>query len=114
LLPAASSGDFRRFARSLWRYGQLAGDCFRQVQGGTFAAPRLAQLAARVRKLGVEGVGQSSWGPTLFAVLDSPAAAERFIAAFCNSYGEDDVDLESVRPMRRGARIRQAQLASAE
>jgi len=78
LLPAARAGDFDTFSASLRRYGYEAGLCFASRQGGAYASPRLAALAERMRRLGVEGVGQSSWGPTLYAVLPSEAAAQRF------------------------------------
>lgn len=78
LVPAALSGDFATFSESLFRFGHLAGSCFAASQGGSFASTRTARLVEVVQALGVRGVGQSSWGPALFAVLESEAAALRF------------------------------------
>jgi len=81
LVPAASQGDFERFGESLYRYGRLAGECFAAVQGGIYASPALASLIERCRTLGVAGVGQSSWGPTVFALCRGQNEAEKLIAA---------------------------------
>ncbi len=78
LVPAAESGDFDLFSESLYRFGHLAGTCFALSQGGPFASARAARLIDVSRHLGIRGVGQSSWGPALFAVLESEAAALRF------------------------------------
>jgi beta-RFAP synthase len=85
LVPAARAKCFAEFSRSLSRFGELAGSCFASAQGGSFAAPRLAELVAHIRRLGVSGVGQSSWGPTLFALLPSLAAAREFLQTFTAS-----------------------------
>lgn len=80
LLPAAREGRFDQFSASLYRYGYLAGLCFAAQQGGAYAGERLTHLVAMVRSLGVEGVGQSSWGPTLFALLPSQSEAEALVS----------------------------------
>jgi beta-RFAP synthase len=79
LIPAGRTGEFERFSESLFRYGLLAGECFASCQGGPFASPGLARLIATLRRLGIRGVGQSSWGPTLFALVESEAAARALV-----------------------------------
>ena len=75
LVPAAAVGDFAEFSASLFRYGHVAGNCFAARQGGPFNGPVLATLVETVQRLGVVGVGQSSWGPTIFALCENAAAA---------------------------------------
>jgi beta-ribofuranosylaminobenzene 5'-phosphate synthase len=77
-VPAAARSDFERFSESVYRYGRLAGQCFAPIQGGPYNGRHLEQLVQVIRSLGIRGVGQSSWGPTLFALLPDPAAAEHF------------------------------------
>jgi beta-ribofuranosylaminobenzene 5'-phosphate synthase len=77
-LPAAARGDFDQFSESVYRYGRLAGQCFAAIQGGPYNGPCLERLVESIRALGIRGVGQSSWGPTLFALLPDETAAERF------------------------------------
>ena len=50
------------------------GDYFAPAQGGRYASPAVAAVVARLRARGVRGVGQSSWGPTVFAVVRRPEA----------------------------------------
>ena len=80
LLPAAESGDFDCFSGSLYRYGHAAGICFAAIQGGPFANAAVATLVEQVRSLGVSGVGQSSWGPTIFALAPHENAAQELAA----------------------------------
>lgn len=77
LLPAAMEADFETFSRALFEFGYLAGSCFAQQQDGVFATAQLAQLIERLRAWGHAGVGQSSWGPTLFALCADQQAAQR-------------------------------------
>lgn len=76
MLPAAARGDFDEFSESVYRYGRLAGQCFAPIQGGPYNGPDLERLVESIRACGIRGVGQSSWGPTLFALLPDAAAAE--------------------------------------
>ncbi|MGH7135570.1 MAG: beta-ribofuranosylaminobenzene 5'-phosphate synthase [Pirellulales bacterium] len=77
LAPSVSCGDFDRFGQSLYRYGQLAGECFAAWQGGLYASPAIERLVTRCREAGARGVGQSSWGPTVFALCPSQRDAEQ-------------------------------------
>lgn len=76
LAPAAACGDCDRFGEALYRYGQLAGECFAAWQGGLYASLAIERLVARCRDAGARGVGQSSWGPTVFALCPSQRDAE--------------------------------------
>lgn len=110
LLPAVRNADFAQFSESVYRYGWLAGSCFAAVQGGPYNGPRLARIVTLIRELGVAGVGQSSWGPTLFALLpDEPQAHQfsaRLAAALADQLGEYDVDLSLAVPNNTGASVR--------
>lgn len=79
MLPAAAAGDFDRFGESLYRYGRLAGGCFMARQGGVYASPAVKRLVERCRESGARGVGQSSWGPTVYAVCSHQSSAEELV-----------------------------------
>jgi beta-RFAP synthase len=68
LVPALRHVDFDGFAEALYEYNRLAGEAFASVQGGPYASPAVAEVVAQLRGHGVRGVGQSSWGPTVFAL----------------------------------------------
>lgn len=82
LVPAAEGGDLDAFGDAVHEFNRRAGEPFAAAQGGVYASAEIAQLIEDLRAWGVRGVGQSSWGPTVFAVVgDSDTAAsllERF------------------------------------
>lgn len=100
LLPGLAEHNFQAFSEALYDFNCLAGEPFATVQGGVYAEPQIAELVTFIRMQGVRGVGQSSWGPTVFAVTEDEAvaadlvlrirgrfmlsAAEVFTAAACN------------------------------
>ena len=45
------------------------------MQGGPFASEEIGRLVDALRDHGVDGVGQSSWGPTVFAIVPNEAEA---------------------------------------
>jgi beta-RFAP synthase len=66
LLPAVVEKDLEAFGFALSEVQSLVGTGFASVQGGRFASPELEAIVRRMRSLGLHGVGQSSWGPTLY------------------------------------------------
>jgi beta-ribofuranosylaminobenzene 5'-phosphate synthase len=77
MIPAVLADDCGAFGESVYRYGRLAGLCFAAVQGGPYNGPHAKQLVDDIRALGYTGVGQSSWGPTVFCVVENHDAADR-------------------------------------
>jgi len=96
--------EFERFGDSVYRYGHQAGMCFAARQGGPFASPRIGALVSTIRGLGVRGVGQSSWGPTVFALLPNEAEAEYFSDHIGEHLGNPHT-IEIVQPNNTGALI---------
>lgn len=83
VLPGAATADFALFAAGVSRMQQVLGEHFAPAQGGcAYASPAVARL---VRWLGSQpggaAIGQSSWGPTGFAILPSLAEAQARIDA---------------------------------
>jgi beta-RFAP synthase len=75
LFPAVASGDFLSAAAAFQDFGQLNGIHFAPVQGGIFADPKMAELAMWLTDQGRVGIGQSSWGPTLWVLCRHEAEA---------------------------------------
>ncbi|MCG8649457.1 MAG: hypothetical protein MI861_06475, partial [Pirellulales bacterium] len=80
LLPAAASGDFDVFAAAIQQYNHQSGQLFEAVQGGPYNGPAVAKLVQELIARGAHGVGQSSWGPTVFAWFESPQQADDFVS----------------------------------
>lgn len=102
MIPALEAANCKDFGESVYRYGRLAGECFASCQGGPFATSQLGAIVEYVRSLGVAGVGQSSWGPTLFAVLPDLNNAEKLKRQLCERF-EDEFECSISRPNNFGA-----------
>jgi beta-RFAP synthase len=81
MLPALADRDLPAFGDALTEYNARAGELFRPAQGGTYSTPQTAEVVAWLRRRGVRGAGQSSWGPTAFAVVGDAAEAAALVAA---------------------------------
>jgi beta-RFAP synthase len=80
LRPALAAEEFERFSEALYELNRRVGEAFAPVQCGPYANPRMAELARRLRAEGIRGVGQTSWGPTLFALLPDRTSTENAVA----------------------------------
>ena len=105
IVPAAQQGQFGEFSRAVFRFGELAGSCFATVQGGAYHGPELIQRVAWMRSLGIEGVGQSSWGPTLFALFPDPTAAAAFVQQARQDPQGCELEYEVTCADNHGARV---------
>jgi beta-RFAP synthase len=68
-LPALAERDIERFGSAIGELQRITGDYFAPAQGGRFASPAVADALAWMESQGIAGVGQSSWGPTGFAIV---------------------------------------------
>ena len=82
VMPSAVEGVFAPFAEGVSTVQQLIGQHFAPAQGGSmYSSPAVATLLEWVRARYCAGIGQSSWGPTGFAILPSAEAAEAVMTA---------------------------------
>ncbi|HVU86968.1 MAG TPA: hypothetical protein VHD36_06590 [Pirellulales bacterium] len=105
LLPAAMEGRFDLFSQALYRYGQEAGRCFAPQQGGVFATSLAEATVDELRRLGVVGVAQSSWGPTIFAALPSEETARQVRTQLSEGPLGRDVTSQIVCALNEPARV---------
>lgn len=105
MLPAVADADFEQFSESMYRFNWLAGNCFAGRQGGAYNGPLLERLVDRIRSCGIRGVGQSSWGPTLFVLLPSQEAAEWFRERVSELVEDVPLAAEIGEPDNDGARL---------
>ena len=83
VLPGAACAEFAPFAAGITHIQQLLGAHFAPAQGGS--AYTSAAVGCLLDWIGAAGhgaaIGQSSWGPTGFAILPSQAQAEAVVEA---------------------------------
>jgi beta-ribofuranosylaminobenzene 5'-phosphate synthase len=69
MAPAVVEKNIRAFGENLTKLQEVVGAMFSQAQGGVFQ-PHSAPLIEKLRGMGAIGVGQSSWGPAVYALFD--------------------------------------------
>lgn len=113
MLPALLETDLAAFGSALTEIQQIVGGHFAAAQGGTaWSSPAVGHLVGRLGALGATGLGQSSWGPTGFAFVDSTTVADRLYSSLVEEAKAEGLDLRIVRGRNTGADIRSRQAAA--
>jgi len=82
LLPGAAGGEFTPFAIGLTRMQRLLGQHFAPAQQGRcFTSAAVGRLVEWIGSHAPAAIGQSSWGPTGFAILPSAHETDAIVAA---------------------------------
>ena len=77
LLPAVADADLATFGGALSAIQEITGRWFAPAQGGTFAPGPSEELVRRMAEWGACGVGQSSWGPAVYGIVEGEDAGQR-------------------------------------
>jgi beta-ribofuranosylaminobenzene 5'-phosphate synthase len=105
IVPAVATGEFSRFASSLEQYGDMVGGFYADQQGDIFSHPAIRMLVAQLRKKGIHGAAQSSWGPGIGIPAESPEHSEFIRAAIPESISGAKLLVQISKPLSTGARI---------
>jgi beta-ribofuranosylaminobenzene 5'-phosphate synthase len=87
LLPALVEEDLPGFGAALSAVQRITGAWFAAEQGGVFAPGPTEELIADMAAHGALGVGQSSWGPAAYGLLESDEAAVALAGRIRESLG---------------------------
>jgi beta-RFAP synthase len=104
LLPGIAEADFTAVAESIGEIQAHVGDYFAPAQGGRFMSPRVAAVLESLRDAGHAGIGQSSWGPTGFVLVESLDAA-RALCRTLEQHQGDSLSFRICAGRNRGAEI---------
>jgi beta-RFAP synthase len=105
ILPALKTADCDSFGEAVYQFNSLAGECFATVQGGAFGSSEAADLIALIRRLGVAGAGQSSWGPTVFAIARDEKHAHEIQERLSREKSTAGCEITIARPNNSGVCI---------
>lgn len=105
LLPGLATADLDAVGAAIGELQRHVGDHFAPAQGARFTSPAVSEVLDWLAAQGVAGVGQSSWGPTGFALLPDEAAASGLQAAAARRFTDAHPGLELIvtRGRNRGA-----------
>ena len=95
ILPALLESDLNDFARGIGELQSTIGDHFAPAQGGRFIHAGITALLKRAAQMGYDGVGQSSWGPTGFVLVDSETQAHTLVRALQPHGADVDIRIAS-------------------
>jgi beta-RFAP synthase len=106
LLPGIKEADIEAFGSALTEIQEIVGGHFAAAQGGSaWTSAAVGRVSGRLAALGAVGVGQTSWGPTGFAFVDSEAAAVRLYDSLVEDARAEGIEIRIVRGRNCGARL---------
>jgi len=80
LLPALVDRDIESFGDALTNIQVVVGDYFAGVQGGTFSSSAAKVSIDFMKTCGAYGVGQSSWGPAVYGLVQGETQAKTILS----------------------------------
>jgi beta-RFAP synthase len=87
-LPALAEQDLAAFGAAIFELQERTGDYFAPIQGGRYASPRVAALLNWLSEQKVSCFGQSSWGPTGFAIFENEGLAQDFLCVLQGKFAD--------------------------
>ncbi|SON55850.1 4-diphosphocytidyl-2-C-methyl-D-erythritol kinase [Hartmannibacter diazotrophicus] len=107
LLPSLIEIDVTEFGSAVTEIQERLGDHFAPAQNGRrFVSPSVSEALAAFLDAGAAGVGQSSWGPTGFAIAGSEDEAKRLLdEVVMNCHSASHLKFLVTRGRNRGALI---------
>ncbi len=78
-MPAIAERDLTAFGQSIQVLQKHVGDYFSPVQGGRYASALVGSVLEYLQQTGVVCFGQSSWGPTGFAIFENSEVAQNYL-----------------------------------
>ena len=105
LLPALAEADLDAFGEALYDFNSRVGEAFAAIQGGVNCGPRVTECVEYLRGEGIRGVGQSSWGPTVFAVVGGEERAADLRQRLSRRFGFGPAEVWTTAACNTGSRI---------
>lgn len=107
LIPAVVERDLPAMGAALMEIQAHVGAVFAPAQGGTYASPTGRAIVEALARAGFVGIGQSSWGPTLYAFTDqSPEDIVEPVEQLSRRFAIDPARILVTRADNQGATVR--------
>ena len=106
ILPAICEQNIDLFNLGIYKLQACIGEYFAPVQGGRYTSASVVEAITYLESQGVQGVGQSSWGPTGFAFVDSETQAHSLLRDLQNKFSnKNNLEFKVVSGRNAGALI---------
>ncbi len=104
-LPALHEQDLVSFGATVRALQQATGEYFANAQGGLYTSEKVASVLNWLEKEGVSCFGQSSWGPTGFAIFENEKKANLYLEQLEKRFVDDDLSFMLTQGCNTGASI---------
>lgn len=105
-LPAIVERDYVQFSKAIHALQLATGDYFSAAQGGRYKSGKVAEILMYIKAQGILCAGQSSWGPTGFAIFENEARANKILNQLQQQFSKfNQVHFQLVRAKNTGALI---------
>jgi beta-RFAP synthase len=104
-LPALAEKDLHSFGLAIRELQHRTGDHFAPAQGGRYASKKVSEILDWLDTQGVQCMGQSSWGPTGFAIFADELKASQLLVALENRYTDNDLGFMLCKGRNEGASV---------
>jgi beta-RFAP synthase len=110
-MPALVERDLSAFGNSIQALQSHVGDHFAPAQGGRYASSLVGAVLQRLEDIGVACFGQSSWGPTGFAIFENTIEAEKHLQQLQSIFTDQALTWMICSARNHGAELDSAELA---
>jgi predicted sugar kinase len=104
-MPALVEQDLNAFGTSIRELQAHVGDYFAPAQGGRYASKHVGAVLQKLEAMGVACYGQSSWGPTGFAVFETAEEAHKYMQQLKMTFTEPNLTWVICSANNNGAEI---------
>jgi len=113
-MPALVEHDLTAFGNSIQELQAHVGDYFAPAQGGRYASKQVGAVLQHLAHMGVACFGQSSWGPTGFAVFENAVEAEKHLQQLKMSFTDSSLTWIICSARNHGVEISSSEISRAE
>lgn len=104
-LPAIVERDYAQFSQAIHALQIATGAYFSAAQGGHYKSAKVAAALDYLNQQGVICTGQSSWGPTGFAIFEDENRAKIMLNQLQQQFSQSNLSFQLVRAKNTGASI---------
>lgn len=104
-LPAIVEHDYAQFSQAIHALQFATGEYFSTAQGGHYKSAKVAAVLHYLNQQGIICAGQSSWGPTGFAIFEDESGANAMLAQLKQRFVQSQLHFHIVHAKNTGASI---------
>tara|TARA_B100000029_G_scaffold516604_1_gene631642 strand:- start:2563 stop:3525 length:963 start_codon:yes stop_codon:yes gene_type:complete len=103
IIPSIMYEDYNYFVENIAEFQKITSLYYKKVQQGTFASKKISIIMQYLKKMGIVGTGQSSWGPSSYIFAESTNHAKEIINILNNKFSMyNSLKYEIVKPNNSG------------